>query len=68
MAGDFALAARRLAGVASVAWGWSPDAFWRATPDEVAALFEAMTGGAEDAGVPLDGDMLARLRERYPDG
>ncbi|WP_294191438.1 phage tail assembly chaperone [uncultured Sphingomonas sp.] len=63
--GDFARAARRLAGVAGVAWGWSPDAFWRATPDEVAAMVEAMMGEQAE---PADGGVLTRLRERYPDG
>jgi uncharacterized phage protein (TIGR02216 family) len=65
MAHTFADVARRLAGLAGVVWGWSPDAFWRATPDELAALVDAVRG---DAGEPADGGVLARLREQYPDG
>ncbi|MDG5489131.1 phage tail assembly chaperone [Sphingomonas sp. BGYR3] len=48
------------------AFGWSPDAFWRATPDEVAALVEAARG--EDAGAGVDRDTLARLMKEHPDG
>lgn len=62
----FAHAARRLAGLTGVAWGWSPDAFWRATPDELAALIEAVRGNAQAEAA--DGGVLARLREQYPDG
>lgn len=61
----FAVSARRMAGLTGALWGWSPDAFWRATPDEVAALVEAVAGEQAE---PADGDVLARLRERYPDG
>jgi len=66
----FAEAARRLAGLTGVAWGWSPDAFWRATPDELAALVEAQNNGGsgDEQAEPADGDVLARLREQYPDG
>ena len=65
MSETFATVARRLAGLAGVMWGWSPDAFWRATPDEMAALVEAVAG---ERGEPADGGVLARLREQYPDG
>ncbi|MEG3153112.1 phage tail assembly chaperone, partial [Sphingomonas sp. ZT3P38] len=34
----FAEAAVRLAGQAGVAFGWTPDVFWRATPAELLAL------------------------------
>ena len=61
---DFRGAAARLAGLAGVAFGWSPDAFWRATPAELGALVRAVVGD----GVAADGAVLARLRERYPDG
>jgi len=61
----FADSAARSAGLAGVAFGWSPDAFWRATPDELAALVRAAVG---DAGEPLDGSTVARLREEHPDG
>nr|WP_223176740.1 phage tail assembly chaperone [Sphingomonas hominis] len=55
-----------MAGLTGVAWGWSPDAFWRATPDELAALVEAVRGNAQAEAA--DGGVLARLREQYPDG
>ncbi|WP_448658903.1 phage tail assembly chaperone [Sphingomonas sp. CJ99] len=47
-------------------FGWSPDAFWRATPDEVAALVEAVRGPEAEASVDLD--TLARLMKEHPDG
>lgn len=61
----FADAAARLAGLAGVAFGWSPEAFWRATPAELAALVTAIAG---EAVAPPDGATLARLREAFPDG
>lgn len=61
----FAEAAARLAGRSGALWGWSPDAFWRATPAELAALVGAVAG--EVAGPP-DADTMARLREAFPDG
>lgn len=60
----FADGARRLAGVAGLLFGWRPDDFWRATPDELATLFAALQGEAPAA---VDGALLARLRERFPD-
>lgn len=59
--------AARLAGLAGVAFGWSPDAFWRATPAELAALVRAATG--DDAAVdPPDAMTITRMREAFPDG
>jgi len=34
----FASGARRLAGLATRAFGWAPDTFWNATPAELAAI------------------------------
>ena len=65
MSEDFAAAAVRLAGLAGVAFGWTPDVFWRATPAELAALARAI-GGEAAAGV--DARDLARLMEVLPDG
>ena len=62
---DFAPAAARLAGLAGVLFGWRPDEFWRATPDELAALLRALAG---EATAPPDAATLARLMEAYPDG
>ncbi|WP_084582261.1 phage tail assembly chaperone [Sphingomonas azotifigens] len=61
----FADAAQRLAGLAGLAFGWSPDRFWRATPAELAALVAAAGG---DAGAPPTPDLIARLQEQFPDG
>lgn len=61
-ADTFAVRAARLAGQAGLLFGWSPDAFWRATPAELAALAGAMAG---DAPAPVDLDAMMR---RFPDG
>lgn len=61
----FADAAARLAGRAGAYWGWSPDAFWRATPAELAALVGAVAG---EVAMPPEAGVLARLREEHPDG
>jgi uncharacterized phage protein (TIGR02216 family) len=45
--------------------GWAPDAFWRATPAEVAAVVSAMAGAVT---TPPDAGAIARLREAFPDG
>ncbi len=65
MRGEFADAAARLAGLAGAAFGWSPDAFWGATPAELGALVRAVAG--EDV-APPDAAAIARLREAFPDG
>lgn len=62
----FAAAAARLAGLAGVAFGWRPDEFWRATPDELAVLLAALRG--DEAAVPPDAAAIARLMEEHPDG
>lgn len=61
----FAGTAVRLAGAAGVMFGWGPAAFWSATPAELAALVAALKG---EEVAPLDGAMLARLKEAFPDG
>lgn len=60
----FGEAARRLAGQAGVLLGWRPDAFWRATPAELAAVLEALAG--EEA-APLERAELAALMAMFPD-
>ncbi len=64
----FAQGARRLAGQAGLLLGWQPDAFWRATPDELADALGALrdVSGPQDA--PLDRAVLDRLMEEQPDG
>ncbi|MEG3163789.1 phage tail assembly chaperone [Sphingomonas sp. PB2P19] len=61
----FSERAGRLAGFAGAVLGWSPDAFWRATPAELAAVAGALNGGQAP---PPGADVLARLREAFPDG
>jgi uncharacterized phage protein (TIGR02216 family) len=57
--------AAKLAGLAGAVLGWRPDEFWRTTPAELAGIFEAMRG---DGASPAGADVLARLKELYPDG
>lgn len=64
---DFRGAARRMAGLAGLAFGWEPEVFWRATPDELMALVEAMRGDGEGV-MPPDATTIARLMEAFPDG
>lgn len=59
---SFSEQARRLAGLAGVLFGWRPEEFWNATPAELAALMEALSGAGE---VRVD---VARLQEMFPDG
>ncbi|MBA14846.1 MAG: hypothetical protein CMN73_00615 [Sphingomonas sp.] len=47
-------------------FGWTPDIFWNATPDELGALVRAARGDGEPA--PIDASMLSRLKEQFPDG
>jgi len=66
---SFTEAARRLAGQAGLLLGWRPDEFWRATPDELATAFAALTELAPDFGAEaMDRATLARLQEIHPDG
>jgi uncharacterized phage protein (TIGR02216 family) len=62
----FADGAVRLAGVAGLSFGWSPEVFWRATPAELGALANALGGDAGTA--PPDAGTRARLMEAFPDG
>jgi hypothetical protein len=62
---DFGSSAARLAGMAGLAFGWSPDAFWNATPAELGALVRAALG---DEPAPLGAGEIARLKELFPDG
>lgn len=63
---SFAEAAVRLAGLAGLHFGWTPDIFWAATPAELAALVMAASGG--DDPPPPDAATIARLKEAFPDG
>ena len=65
---DFAAGAVRLAGSAGAVLGWSPDAFWRATPAELAAVVAAAARGGGAVATPPDAATLAAMREAFPDG
>ncbi len=62
---DFSECALRLAGFAGAVLGWSPDAFWRATPVELAAVVRVMAG---EVASPPDAGAIADLMEAFPDG
>lgn len=52
--------------------GWSPDAFWAATPGEVKAAIdgymEAQGKPREKSAKPMSRERLEYLRREYPDG
>ena len=57
-------AAARVAARLAATLGWSPDAFWSATPAE---LRLALGLDLDPAAAPAAAD-LARLKEAFPDG
>lgn len=63
---NFTESARRLAGLAGALLGWRPDAFWAATPAELAGVIAALAGDGDAA--PPDAATINRLREAFPDG
>jgi hypothetical protein len=64
----FSDAARRLAGMAGALLGWRPDEFWSATPDELAAVLEALAGCGGGAGEGVARADIERLERMFPDG
>ncbi|WP_413777286.1 phage tail assembly chaperone [Sphingomonas sp. S2-65] len=62
---DFCGRALRLAGLAGLVFGWTPDTFWNATPAELAALVSAARGESAE---PPGAAEIARLKELFPDG
>ena len=70
MAENFSTSAARLAGLVPLTLGWTPEQFWRATPEELAGLFRSLEahviGGA--TALPLDQSTFAMLKENFPDG
>ena len=62
---SFADRATRLAGHMGLAFAWTPDTFWTATPAEIAALVRAVAG---DAPAAFGTAELAQLMEAFPDG
>jgi len=63
--GTFATAAGRLAGIIPRTLGWPPQAFWDATPAEVAAIFAT---DDPQSGEPLTRSELTALMEREDNG
>jgi len=61
----FTAVAGRLAGIIPRALGWQPQAFWDATPAELAAIFAA---DEQPAGEPLTRSELVTLLERERNG
>jgi Phage tail assembly chaperone protein, TAC len=59
------VSATRLAGLAAIHLGWTPDIFWAATPAELATILAALT---PDTGNALGTPDLAHLMEQFPDG
>lgn len=59
----FADAAMRCWSVSVALLGWRPDEFWNATPAELTA---SLARPAHDVD-PLAPELLAELRQRYPD-
>ncbi|WP_417621158.1 phage tail assembly chaperone [Parasphingorhabdus sp.] len=70
MAERFGASAAHLAGLVPLILGWTPDQFWRATPEELTGLFRAL--GVQETGLglasPLDRSTFEQLKETYPDG
>ena len=62
---SFSERAARLAGLATVLFGWRPADFWNATPAELASVLDAL---APDGGAGADPATIGRLMEQFPDG
>jgi Phage tail assembly chaperone protein, TAC len=60
MSEHFGSGALRLSGLAARLFGWRPDAFWSATPAELAAMFVPLDPQAR----PFGRADLSRLMER----
>ena len=65
MTDSFIQQATRLAGLTGALLGWRPGEFWDATPAELAAILTAL---APDTANPADRDLIAQLKEQFPDG
>lgn len=65
---SFGERARRLAGQAGLLLGWGPDAFWRATPDELETALGALSDMLPAPAAPPDRATMKRLEEMHPDG
>ncbi|MEM8827355.1 MAG: phage tail assembly chaperone [Pseudomonadota bacterium] len=59
----FATAATITCRLATGRLGWSPDAFWAATPADLVLALEGLSGGGTGEAAPVTGDQLQRLKE-----
>lgn len=64
MSERFGAAAARLSGHAALLLGWTPETFWTATPQELAAILAAL---APAGGEGVDRQTLHSLMERDRD-
>lgn len=62
---SFTQHAVRLSGQLALLLGWTPQAFWQATPAELHATLAAITPATD---LPPDAAIIDKLREQYPDG
>jgi hypothetical protein len=65
MSRRFGEAAKRLAGQAALLIGWTPDIFWAATPEELAAIVAA---AAPPPAGGIDRNILTAMMEREAHG
>lgn len=64
----FGARAARLAAQMAVLLGWRPDAFWRATPTELADILAAFDPISSATPPPPSRAQIDQLQERFPDG
>ena len=64
----FGEGAARLAGIVGAGLGWSPDAFWQATPAEIAAVVAGVAAPQGATVPPADAALIARLQKEHPAG
>ncbi|MFM2370886.1 MAG: hypothetical protein RIS85_608 [Pseudomonadota bacterium] len=61
MSGRFGAAAARLSGQAALLLGWMPDAFWAATPEELATVLSTMR---QSDGESIDRSTIDKMMEQ----
>ena len=64
----FGEGAARLAGIVGAGLGWSPDAFWQATPAEIAAVVAGVAAPGGATVPPAAAARIARWRKAHPAG